>query len=87
MGKVIINNMDKFNEAMELLKEVYLEEQSGEIVNLKYINIELLSDKQAKKRKIKDKQLSLETVTKYKKDLSTLHVKIINESTTIKEIK
>ena len=87
MGSVIIKNMDKFNEAMELLKEVYLEKQSGEIVNLKYINIELLSDKQAKKRKIKDKELSLETVTKYKKDLSTLNVKIINESTIIKEIK
>ena len=77
MAKII--NYEKLREAKELLREVYLENNDGEENDIKFITFELFNANQAKKKKISEDEVFLETKTKYNKDLHSIKTNIIIE--------
>jgi hypothetical protein len=79
-----IINLNKLFEAQRLLEDVYIVDE-GEVQQIKYINYETFSAKQAKKKKINKYQLSSTKKIKYDKPFYTLNLSAIieTEKTTI----
>lgn len=73
-----IINIDKLFEAKKLLEEVYIVDED-EVQQIKYINYETFSAKQAKKKKINEYEISSTKTTKYNKPFYTLNLSIVIE--------
>jgi len=71
-----IKNREKLEEARKLLAEVILEEY-GEEHAPKYINFEILSQAQAKKKEIHPGSVTISSSSKYGSDFVTLKVPIV----------
>jgi hypothetical protein len=73
-----IINIDKLFEAQKLLEEVYIVDED-EVQQIKYINYETFSAKQANKKKINEYAISSTKTTKYSKPFYTLNLSVIIE--------
>jgi len=74
-----IINMDKLFEAQKLLEEVYIVDDEG-MQQIKFINYETFSAKQAKKKKINKHEISITKTLKYNQPFYTLSLSAIIES-------
>jgi len=80
--------MDKLFEAQKLLEEVYIVDEDGE-QQVKFINYETFSAKQAKKKKINKHEVIIKKTIKYHQPFYTLNLSAIieTEETTIQSHK
>lgn len=86
MAKII--NLEAIRKSSELLQYVHYISDDDEIITPKFINFELLTSKQAKKRGIDSKYMLMQTTYKYDKALMTLtQYIIIDDKENIEHVK
>ncbi|QOR62035.1 hypothetical protein ACM66Z_00680 [Sulfurovum sp. ST-21] len=72
-------NVDKLFKARELLRDVHIIDEDGEIQQIKYINFETFTVQQAKRKKINENHYTTTRNIKYNKALYSTKLSIIIE--------
>ena len=82
-----ISNQEKLLQAQNLLKDIFVVSDDGEAQQIKYINFETFTAKQAKKKKINESKIFITESTKWGKSFYSLTLHVIIEEEKINELK